>query len=98
MLVVNSSLDILWLSIALVVLWIGVWLGISAMHLALSIRDVRKIITGIKKKIEAVNQAVASAKSKIDTAASIVPPVIDGVVKVVGMFKDGQDKKKKKGK
>jgi len=92
---INSSLDILWLAIAAVILWIGIWLGLSAFYLAMSLKDARKIVTSIKKKLEFVDQLLSVFKKKTENTAAFIPPLIDGVTKLVNAVKESKEKDKK---
>ncbi|MFA6422613.1 MAG: hypothetical protein WCV92_04405 [Candidatus Buchananbacteria bacterium] len=95
---INSSLDILWLAIAAVVVWIGIWLGLSAFHLAMVAKDARHVISSIKKKMELVDQIFSIFKRKADGTAgtaAFIPPLVEGVTKLVKTIRETKEKDKK---
>ncbi len=92
---INSSLDILWLAIALVVLWIGIWMGFTAYYLMLSVKDGRHVISSIKKKLEFIDGLMSMFKKKAENTSTVIPPLVDGVTKLMEAYREGKKKDKK---
>ena len=95
---VQSSLDILWLSLAFVVLWIGLCVGFCAFYFMLAIRDTRQIIANGKKKLELIDQILSIIRKRVESTASFVPPLIEGASKLMEAFRENQKATKAKSK
>ena len=95
---VNSSLDILWLCLAFVILWIGICLGFCAFYLMLAVRDARQIVTSAKKKLELVDQILTIVRKRAESTASYIPPLIEGASKLVEAFREKKKACKEKAK
>jgi hypothetical protein len=95
---VTSSLDILWLSLAFVILWIGICLGFCAFYFMLAIRDARQIITSAKKKLELIDQIISIVRKRVESTASYVPPLIEGAEKLMEAFREKRKATKAKAK
>ena len=93
---VNSSLDILWLSLAFVILWIGICIGFAAFYCVLAIRDARQIIASAKKKLELIDQILSIVRKRVESTASYVPPLIEGASKIMEAFREKQKTSKAK--
>jgi len=96
----NSSKDILWITLSFVVLWIGIFIGWSFYYLAMTLRDMNKVTSSLRKKMDLIDQILEIFKKKVETTANYLPPLIEGVGKIVEHFrekkKDKEEKKKKK--
>ena len=95
---VQSSLDILWLSLAFFVLWIGICVGFCAFYFMLAIRDTRQIIANGKKKLELIDQILSIIRKRVESTASFVPPLIEGASKLMEAFREKQKATKAKSK
>jgi len=91
-----TSQDIFWLVLSFIILWVGICLGFCAFYCALMMRDFRKITGSIKKKLDLVDQIMATIKSRVGDTASYIPPLIDGVSKLSEAFRKRQEAKETK--
>jgi len=80
---INSSLDLVWVALALTILWIGIAAGFAIFYFALTLRNVWRISESIKKKIEAVQKVMTAFKGRVENTASYVPPLIDAATKII---------------
>jgi len=96
----TSSLDILWLALALVVLLIGVSLTWCIVYLALILRDFKKTTKSLRKKLDILDSILEIIKNKVEKTANYLPPLIEGGIKLAQHFQEKKDedkpKKKKK--
>jgi len=79
----NSSLDLFWVALSFAVLWIGIATGFAIFYFAMTMRNIWRITETIKKKVEAVQKVVTAFKGKVENTASYVPPLIEGVTKII---------------
>ncbi|MFA5047674.1 MAG: hypothetical protein WC516_01390 [Patescibacteria group bacterium] len=96
-----TSKDILWISLSIIILWIGICLGFGALYLALMLRDFRKITGGFKKKLDFIDQILSTLKKRAEGTATYLPPLIQAGEKIVEAFRekkksDAEKAKKKK--
>ena len=92
----ETSLDLLRLSIALVVLLIGLAIGWSCIYIALILRDVRQMTKSARKKLDLIDQILEMVKKKVETTANYLPPLIEGVSKLAAHFRETKEKKTKR--
>lgn len=95
----ETSQDLLRLSIALVVLFIGLAVGWGCVYVALILRDVKKMTKSARKKLDLIDQILATVKKKVETTANYLPPLIEGLGKFAAHFKEkktGRKAKRKK--
>ncbi|MFA4871551.1 MAG: hypothetical protein WC610_00620 [Patescibacteria group bacterium] len=92
----ESSKDILWIVLAFVILWIGVFAGWGAYYVAMILRDVYRITGSLRRKIELIDQILKTIKEKTEKTANYVPPLIEGVSKIVEHFMEKKRVKEKK--
>jgi hypothetical protein len=96
----NTSQDLFWVALAFAIFWIGVAAGFGCFYLAMILRNIWRISESVKKKIQAMDKAVAAFKGKVENTASYVPPLIEGVTKIVEAIgekrKNNQNNKRKK--
>ncbi|MBI5765785.1 hypothetical protein HZA71_00990, partial [Candidatus Falkowbacteria bacterium] len=88
--------DILWIVLAFVILWIGVFMGWGAYYVAMILRDAYKVTNSIRKKFELIDQILKTIKEKTEKTANYVPPLIEGVSKIVEHFMEKKKVKEKK--
>lgn len=79
----NSSLDLFWVALAFAVLWIGIATGFAIFYFAMTMRNIWRITESIKKKVEAVQKVVTAFRGKVENTASYVPPLIEGITKII---------------
>lgn len=79
----NSSLDLLWVALAFAILWIGIASGFAVFYFALTLRNIWRITESVKKKVEAVQKVVTAFRGKVENTASYVPPLIEGITKII---------------
>jgi len=98
----NTTLDIFWLVFAIVLAFVGGGLGVAIIYLAVTIKDMQKIVTSTKKKFDLADRIMESITEKMENTVSYIPPLIDGTVKLVNAIRekrceaDGSKTKKKK--
>jgi Na+-transporting methylmalonyl-CoA/oxaloacetate decarboxylase gamma subunit len=78
-----TSKDLLMVALAFAILWTGVAIGFGCFYLAMILRDFWYITKVIRRKVEAVEKVVTAFKSKVENTASFVPPLIEGVSKII---------------
>ena len=93
----ESSKDILWIALAFAILWVGIFVGWGAFYLAMMLRDFYKITSGVRKKLELVDDILKSIREKTAKTAAIMP-IIKGAGKIVEHIMDKRKKEKKKDK
>ena len=81
---------------AFVILWIGVFAGWGAYYVAMILRDVYRITGSLRRKIELIDQILKTIKEKTEKTANYVPPLIEGVSKIVEHFMEKKRVKEKK--
>lgn len=78
-----TSKDLFWVVLSFVILFGGICLGFATFYFAMILRDAWYITKAIRRKVEAVEKVMSAFKSKVENTASFVPPLIEGVSKIV---------------
>lgn len=91
----TSSLDILWLSLALVVLLIGLATAWCIVYVALILRDIKKTTKSLRKKLDIIDSILEIVKKKVESTASYLPPLIEAGGKIVEAFREKKANSKK---
>lgn len=92
----ETSQDLLRLSIAFVVLFIGLAIGWGCIYIALILRDIKKMTKSARKKLDLIDQILEIVKKKVETTANYLPPLIEGIGKLAVHFKGAKEKKGKR--
>jgi len=93
-----TSKDLFWVALAFAILWIGIAAGFACFYSAMILRNVWLVSKMVRKKIEAVGKVVSAFKGKVENTASYMPPLIDGVTKLVEAFAEKKAAQAAKGK
>ncbi|NCN07400.1 hypothetical protein GW933_01765 [Candidatus Falkowbacteria bacterium] len=92
----QTSQDFLNLSIAFIVIFIGLAIGWGCIYIALILRDIKKMTVSARKKLDLIDQILEIVKKKVETTASYLPPLIEGMSKLAVHFKEKKNEKKAK--
>ena len=95
---INNSSDILYLVIAFCVLWLTIFMSWVIYYMAMILREFKKIIGDVRKKIELVESLIVALKEKLEHTSSHMKLLVDTVANVAEYFKErhGEKKSKKK--
>lgn len=61
-------------------------MGWGCYYLAMTLRDVRKITGGFRRKVDLVSQILETIKERTENTVSYLPPLVEGVTKLVEHF------------
>ncbi|MFA5124200.1 MAG: hypothetical protein WC473_00015 [Patescibacteria group bacterium] len=78
-----TSKDLFWVVLSFVILFGGICTSFAIFYFAMILRDGWYITKAIRRKVEAVEKVMTAFKSKVENTASFVPPLIDGVSKLI---------------
>lgn len=78
-----TSKDLFWVVLSFVILFGGVCTGFAIFYFAMIMRDAWYITKAVRRKVEAVEKVMTAFKSKVENTASFVPPLIEGVSKLI---------------
>lgn len=92
----ESSKDIFWIALAFAALWISIFTGWTIYYVAMMLRDMRAITHSFRRKISLIEQILETFKKKIDGSANYLPPLVDGITRLVEHLKEKKEKTKKK--
>lgn len=98
----NTTQDIFWLVFAIVLAFVGTGLGVAIIYLTITIKDMQKIVTSTKKKFDLADRIMEAVANKVENTANYIPPLIEGVSKLVSAIRekrcdgDGKTKKRRK--
>ncbi|HNP75253.1 MAG TPA: hypothetical protein PKL09_02695 [bacterium] len=92
----TTSKDILWLSLSLVILLIGITSAWGIFYFVMILRDTKAITKSFKKKMALIDQILETVKKKVETTASYLPPLIEASGKIAEKFWDKKTEKKNK--
>lgn len=92
----ETSKDFFWLALALVILLSGLGISWGIFYMVLMMRDVKKITKSVRKKMDLVDQILEIIKKKVETSATYLPPLIEGVSKLAAHFKKKKETTKRK--
>lgn len=93
MFLLTYSQDILYLVLAFCVLWLSVFLIWFVYYLIVSIRQFYQITKSVKRKVDEVDEVMNMLKSRIERSSSYLSIIVDGVKKMVDIFKDNEQVK-----
>jgi len=94
----QTSLDILWIVIAFCILLLTIFLSWAIYYLAMILREFKKIIGDVRKKIELVESLLVALKEKLEHTSSHMKLLVETMANVAEYFKarHGEKKAKKK--
>jgi len=83
-----TSTDLLKVVIAFVIFWIGIWIGFCCFYFAMMSRDIWMITRSVKKKLDFIDALLKTFKSRVENTASYVPPLMEGISKIMEAVKE----------
>lgn len=94
----ETSKDILYISISFFVLLLTIFICWVIYYLAMILREFKKIIADVRKKIELVESLIIALKEKLEHTSSHMKLLVETAVNLAEFFKDRkiENKKKKK--
>lgn len=76
---ITTSLDVLYISIAIAVFLLGVFLSVAILYVVLILRDVVKITDKVKNMTEVVNGYVMTPVAFLHSVKSVVQPMLQKI-------------------
>jgi hypothetical protein len=95
MYLLQSSQDVLNLTLAFCALLLSVLVGWFIYYMVMMVREMFKVVHGVNEKIEKVGAVIDTLKDKIEHSASYLLLIGEGVKKLVEMMGNAKAKKKK---
>ncbi|HLD28247.1 MAG TPA: hypothetical protein VJB67_01390 [Patescibacteria group bacterium] len=92
----ETSKDLFWIVLTFVILWIGIFMGWGVFYIALILKDLRGVTKSIRKKMNMLDQILEMIKSKVESTASYLPPLIEAGGKIMEHFKEKKKTAKSK--
>jgi predicted PurR-regulated permease PerM len=92
----QTSSDLLLISISLAVLWLTIFLCAVLYYLAAILRQIYQAIQNWKNRLEKIDEILGLIKEKIEQASSSLVLIAEGVRKSIEFLVRKQTKKKKK--
>ncbi|MFA7662695.1 MAG: hypothetical protein WCX88_02145 [Patescibacteria group bacterium] len=90
----NTSLDVLYLTIAACILWVTILCSFLFYYAIIVAKRAKDIADMIADKIEKIGQVIDLVKSKLEPTVSQIFTLIQGAKKVADFFKNRAAKKK----
>lgn len=87
----ETSKDLLYIVIAFCVLWLTVFLCWLLFYFISIIGNVRKVVKSIQDKVEKIEGIIDLLKEKIESSATYLGLIVEGVGKIIEYFKDRGD-------
>lgn len=89
-----STQDIFWFVFALSMIVLTIFLSFALFYIISILRDVSKLFTSIRGKIELVDKILNLVKEKLEKSSNHLALIADNVMKIVGYFMDKPKKKR----
>ena len=95
---IENSKDIFYIVISFCILWVTIFVCWGVYYVAMILREFKKIIADVRKKIELVESLIMALKEKLESTSSHMKLLVDTVANVAEYFKErhGEKKAKKK--
>lgn len=90
----QSSQDILWIVIAFCLLWLTIFMSWAIYYVAMILREFKKIIGDVRKKIELVESLILALKEKLEHTSSHMKLLVETVANLADYFKERKQEKK----
>ncbi|MBU1348502.1 hypothetical protein KJ781_00320 [Patescibacteria group bacterium] len=87
----SSTVDILYIVLAVAAVWITVFLCWALFELATLMRRANKIVDEAKEKLSRVEKAIMSAKEKLESSAKYLGILAEGGRAAMNMFRNRQE-------
>ncbi len=84
----ETSQDLFWVALAFAIFWIGLGIGLAGLYFALTLRNFYKVSSSLKKKLEIIDAILSVVRKKVESTANYVPPLIEGISKIVEAFSE----------
>ncbi|MFH1078058.1 MAG: hypothetical protein V1745_02105 [Patescibacteria group bacterium] len=94
----SSTVDILYIVLAVAAVWVTVFLCWALFELATLVRRANRIVEDATEKLSRVEKAIIAAKEKLENSAKYLGILAEGGRAVVSMFKDREEREIKHGK
>lgn len=92
----ETSKDVLFLVIALGVLLFTIFICWVLFYLAMILKQTNQIITDFRKKVEDIDQLLATIKEKVIASTTSITVIAKGVAKLIEHFTTKKEKSSKK--
>ena len=92
----ETSKDIFWVVLAFCIAWFTLGMFWVLYYMAQILRNVNKLMTSVRSKLELVESLLHTIKDKIEKSSSHLALLAEGVAQAVGMVKNRVDKKSAK--
>ena len=95
---IESTKDILYIVIAFCILWFTIFLSWAIYYIAMILREFKKMLTDLRRKIELLEGVLKAFKEKLESTSSHMKLLVETAVNVAEFIKDRKDEKKTRGK
>jgi hypothetical protein len=92
----NSTLDVLYLVLAIVAGWVGVFLCWSLYEIAKMLHQANQLVTETREKINRVERAIVTVKEKLESSVGYLGMLAEGGRSVLSLLQTKQGKSAKK--
>ena len=89
----ETSKDIFWVVLAFCIAWFTLGLFWVLYYMAQILRNINKLMTSVRSKLELVESLLHTIKDKIEKSSSHLALLAEGVAQAVGMVKNRVEKK-----
>ncbi len=93
---IETTKDILYIVISFVVLLLTIFICWAIYYVAMILREFKKIVMDMRKKIELVEAVLTTFKEKIEHTSSYMKLLVESAGNIVEFLKDRKEEKSKK--
>lgn len=93
---IETTKDILYIVISFVIILLSIFICWAIYYVAMILREAKKIIFDVRRKIELVEAVINTLKEKIEHTSSYMKLLVESAGNIVEFLKDRRDEKEKK--
>ena len=91
---IESTKDILYLVLAFCILWFTIFLAWAVYYIAMILREFKKMMTDLRKKIELLESVLKAFKEKLESTSSHMKLLVETAANVAEFIKERKKEKK----
>jgi hypothetical protein len=91
---IGSTKDILYIVISFCILWFTIFVCWAIYYVAMILRESKKIIADVRKKIELIESLIMALKEKLEHTSSHMKLLVETIANVADFIKEKREEKK----